>query len=516
MKKTRTLIVMVVILVVLIGAFALSQLIDLGEGTTNESTSRSASDKTALLSLKAEEIKSIAIENEDYSFELLAHVFEPSPTPSPENSNPVTGAPARKSIVEWKLSKPEIEMLDQEKVNALGNALLELSSIENIGKKSLSEAEEFGINDDNPHLLYTLNNGEKIKILLGKPVSSSGKGQYYAYNASTQEVSVVSTPAKRMLSKAGDLMNSQIISLTFNEIKDLKLKREMDSFEIHAINNEVIANEDLVEGENPAFAWTISEPIEWSANSNNLMNFIQEIGNITAVEFIPHHDNISQFGLDKPSFEIELDSLSTGQSKIIFGRNLSNELMYAMLEGSEFVFTVNRSSVSKLGMPAISFLDSFAALANIQDVKNLNLILDGEKVHSEIFHPSQEEKKADESLKNSYLLDGKNADLENEKGKNAFSQFYQAVIGVTLEGFELEAEPNIKDMIYEIEIEKRNGEDDIVASFVPRNETTLYLFREGKYTGLYVNKSEFDGQNSMNSPGIIQSLKALRELIGKQ
>ncbi len=510
MKKTRTLVIMVVVLVVLIGAFALSRLVNFGTGSEEETSQSSVQAATPLLSLNAEEVDKLIVSNSEHRMEIDGNSFVPTPTPIPEGANPVTGAPERPAIQEWTLSSPSLVQLDQQKVNSFANSLMTITSIENIGKKTRDEAEEYGIAHDNPQIQYYMEDGTEHTILLGKELSSTSQGRYYAYNPSTEEVAVVTSVATRILSSPLELLDNSIVNLLHNEITTFSLERIMDDFVIQAENLTPLSREEITE-QSPV-NWQMHEPVTWSANLNNLVNFLSEVGSLSAHTFVAQGENLSTYGLDNPQYILELNS-EAGTKKILFGQNLSDEYIYAMDAETEYIFTVNRSSISRLGMPAVEFFDSFAALVNVQDVGTLTVELGEDKYTSEIFHPTNAEKEEDNSLTPTYTLDGKDANVENENNKNAFSRYYQAVIGVTIAGFDLEAEPSLENPEYRISYTMRNEKEDIIVEYVERSADSLYLFKNGEYTGFYVYKSNFEDTNDLNSPSIRQALNELLEII---
>lgn len=524
MKKTRSLIIMVAVLVAMVGGFALFKLLG-GPGSEEDpaSTSSALQNNEPLVSLKAEELKSIVIKNEQGEMLLqpLLKVSEPETDPT---SLPVTGAadPTAEEEYVWTLLEPQTEGLDASAVTDLGDQLLSLSIVDELGVKTADELKDFGLDKPQAEAVYTLKDGTVKTVVLGNRVTADTGEKYYAMDKDKNRVVLVTSAADRLQTSYFDLLNRDVISLEAEQVKAFSLERKQDSFILKTESKEVNVKDQ--NGEMKVVSqWDMTEPVPWTAAASTVGNFLGEIVQLKAEDFeLYTPEKAKEYGLDDPEYRIALQSDQVNETLLI-GRSISANEAYAMIEGSKYIFSFNRGLLTQVGLPALDFYQSFAALINITTVDRLTFIARDEKINavSEIFNPTAEEiKKAEDKGEErpvpAYSLNGRNADYENKNRDNVFTKYYQAVIGIKIAGFDKTAEVPDKKPSYEVHYRSRNNDPDTDLLFIERDAKTLYLVKNDEYTGFYVNKTDFTSHDSADSPGVIYALELLEKEIKAQ
>lgn len=172
-------------------------------------------------------------------------------------------------------------------------------------------------------------------------------------------------------------------------------------------------------------------------------------------------------------------------------------------------------------MPAIDFYDGFVALESIWTVGGIEADLDGKAFDIEVFSPSTEEKNAakeagEEEPQTIYIVNGRNANIQDQNDRSYFSAFYQRLIGVMARGLDLEADPALEDPQFSFTFIKRDDSEDVLIELEPRTERTWYIFRNGEYTGFYTNYDDLYGYTTRDRMGLMAAVYRLENAIEGQ
>lgn len=523
MKKTRSMIIMAVVLALMLGAFALWKLLGKNaRGTETTGTTQSFQSTEPLVKLKADDIEKIEIDNKSGKL-VLKPVYEkakPAATTAP--ALPVTGAatptPAP-DVLKWVLMEPAAEGLSADDVTAFGNNLLVLSVVRDLGKVPADKLSEYGLDKPEAKAVYYLSSGEKIEVLLGGKASASSTGGYYAMNKNDNRVAFVTSTADRLQQSYLNLLDKNVIAMKSDQIHAFSMKRPQDPFTLSGVSTAKESKGPNGKKTTTLF-WTMTSPVKWEANDMLVTNYLNELTQLKAESFLKYEPSkAKEFGLDKPQYEITLKT-ADAEKTLLIGQSVSDSQAYAMIKGSPYVFKFNRSLLTQTGQSALDFYSVFAALVNISTVDKLTVTLDGKTYVSDIFNPTQDETKAakDKGQKApeiTYTLNGQNANYENENGDNIFTKYYQSVIGVKIAGFDPDAKFAEKDPFCDILYQTRNGDPNVELKFYNRDDKTLYLVKNGVYTGLYVNRTSFNADKNLDSPGIAYALQLMQTEMAK-
>jgi hypothetical protein len=115
--------------------------------------------------------------------------------------------------------------------------------------------------------------------------------------------------------------------------------------------------------------------------------------------------------------------------------------------------------------------------------------MDGKTTHMTIDVYKGEDGKTDTD-KDKFTVNGIDASGKTEDGKQPFRQFYQALIGVSLDEVEVEGKPE-KEAEITINYTLKSG--SMKVEYISKDETYYYVVRNGEYAGILVrkNKGEF-------------------------
>lgn len=529
MKKNRSILIMAVALLVIIAAFAIAMIWQKNKpGDADDTTLVSLEPIEPLAKFERTDVDSIEVRNEDGTFQLKNETVTITPTPAPTETGESETTVAEETEdqgpltkEQWTLAEPELMNADQESIDQIGNSLLTLSIVEDITEQAKDDLETYGLKEPSAEATYTMKDGKTLTVQLGDSLAESDK--YYAYRPDTKRIVVVTSAARPLLQDVKDFGSSLIFPFPdVQKVTQFSLQRKSDGWnvEIEGIPADKTDKETVDPMGNPQVevpnTWMITSPLEREADQTKFPELLQQIISLTVTEHVDLTDEkASEYGLGDPEYVIEVASADEA-IKLEIGKSAGNDTNYARASNHQGIFKITASALSKIGMAPIDFVNGFVALENISTVGSIEAELDGQKIEAEVFSPSPEEKEKDKDIENRYVVNGRNANIVDERDRNYFSNFYQHLIGVMGRGMDLEAKPALKDPQFSFKLIKRDDSEDVQIDVVPRDKTTWYLFRNGEYTGLYTDKDDLYGYMSKDRMGLMASVERLLNAVEHQ
>ena len=539
MKKTRNLIILILVLVLLIAVYALWRINGTDdnrpvEESANTTTTEESNKLDPLIDLSEDEVDAIQIENSEDKLLLNKKVVKVESTKaSTEATKEVKGLPEDekskddqekdKTEINWVLKDPKYSNISQKKTNNLGSDLLRVAISKEIKLDADTNLATYGVKEGNAKVIYKLSNGETKELILGDKAKASNTDQYYAYEPESKRLALISSTAESILSTELDLIETNIFSINTGQVATFLLKRQKDEFDL-IVKGELI---DTIENNNQVnynMKWTIVNPITWKGDTTTINNLMQELLSLNAKEFITYEDDseLVKYGLDNPMYEITIKDTS-GNSKTLMIGDTANANTYAKLKDSDLIFSFNSSAISVIGTNFMNYFDVFANLVNIIDVGELDFITEDAKYESLVYHPSPEEienakDKGYEEPEKIYTLNGRDANVENEQGDNLFTRYYQSLIGMHIAGIDPNPSTsiNVDDSEFTVYYKMRTDAEDCKLDFVKRNEDTYYLLINDEYTGAYVDSANFFSKDKPEQPGVLYALEQLEDEMDAQ
>ncbi len=92
-----------------------------------------------------------------------------------------------------------------------------------------------------------------------------------------------------------------------------------------------------------------------------------------------------------------------------------------------------------LDQKLMDLLNPYLASININAVKALQINDAGEEIKAEIMVPTKEEMTADPEIKESFRVNGWNADITSSGSEHYFKQFYRSLIALQIDGVDRRA-----------------------------------------------------------------------------
>ncbi|HHV96032.1 MAG TPA: DUF4340 domain-containing protein [Clostridiaceae bacterium] len=454
LKLYKNAIILVVVVALLAGVYGVVSYIK-----SKEQTERKTYDK--LIDLSSLDMQELTIEREN---EKLVFVRD-------ENDN------------EWKLKYPENIKYNPSK---LSSAAINFSSVfaDKLIEENATDLSIYGL--DKPVTVTAKMKDGRVESLEIGNLTPTG-GAYYVKKKGENTVYITDTfTIDKVRLTINDIRETTLFNVTNEDFKELAMTRKGQ-----------LVFRAKYEDENEK--WVLTEPIRGNANISAIYPMLDAIIQTQIDKFVEQDpQDLNKYGLDKPSYELEFETVD-GKTRMLLGKeDTENSLIYMMIDGISEVYTISSKPFTFLDKPIEEIVESFAYIVNIWDVERIEVEMDGYKLDLKL--ETDPDKDTD---KDKFYVNGKDASMKDENGKQPFRAYYQALIGVTLDKVEPDAQPVGEAEItftYYLKIEPKV----MKVEFIPKDDRYYYVVRNGEYSGLVVDKRKFD-----QPEGVRESYKKL-------
>lgn len=475
MKLYRNAIILIVVLGLLVGAYFF---INNKKAATPDATADStATAEIKVITVEKDKITSMEFNNENGS--CILKKKDNAWTMEPTSEFPIDSTIAETSATD--LSAIVADKIIEEKATDLAKYGLDKPATIKVGLADGSSKElEIGSSSPTNEGLYVKNKGESKVYLVGSYYESTLKLNRGHFAIKTI-LPVAATTLKTFAYEKNGVMQYKF------KILSEKTKSETDA-------NATVETITGIE---------ILEPMAEEAETSKISPMLEAVVQLTIKDIIDENPtDLAKYGLDKPAYSLEYGDASTTK-KILFGKDVEKgTILYAKFADGKSVFTIDTTPLTFLDVKFADIINTFVYLPNISDVNKIELKLDGKTIVSDITTVK------DDSDKDKFKVDGKDANMENEKGSSMFRAFYQAMIGITMNKYEPDAKPSGTTPEVSIKYYMKPDSKAVTIDLIPKDSNYYYAMKDGVYTNRVILKSKLD-----EAEGIRETYKALQKAI---
>lgn len=462
MKLYRNAIILVVVVGLLVGAyFAINALKKPAEET------EPTYETIRLLDYTSDKIEKLTLINDDGTFVI------------------------QKKDTEWVVVSPADFKADSSKLSSLAiNAASVIA--DKVVEEDAQDLTIYGL-DKPVTIILNLTDGTEKTLLLGDITPT--RGGYYAKLADSSKVYVIGTyTSEALLVGRLKMKDKTLYTLTADDIITISMNRKGSSVFSAQKNAEV--------------DWQLLSPIKGNANLTALSPMLEALTTTTATEYVEENArDLSKYGLTNPAYEFDFATSSASYKLQLGAEKDKGSTRYAKLGSSNDVFVISESSYTFLDKPFKEIIEIFAYIVNIDQVNRIELTMDGKKDEFTIETYKDAEGKTDTD-KDKFTMNGKDASMKDEKDKQPFRNFYQALIGIGLDEIEV-AEVPMGTPEITIKYYLKSAPGTMKVDFVTKDENYYYVYRNDQYTGILVKKNKQD----FGVEGMKASYKTLVEAV---
>lgn len=466
MKLYRNLIILAAVVAVLAaGYFLLSKY-----SKTDGDSDKSGNENIKITDYSSDDIVKITITNEDGVFV------------------------AEKKDDKWTVTSPAGFESNEEKLKDIADELAGITAEEIVNENATQEdLGQYGLHKP-VELAFELKNGEKKTILIGN--ETPVKNGYYAMLKGEPSVYLIDNySAGKLRVTENDLIDNTLFDLAHLDIKTLAMY----------VKGKVLFKAYRVDEAN----WNLTEPIEAAAKFESISTITTAIANTKTYTELIEKDakDLEQYGLANPLYVFEIGTADKTYKLMLGKEKVKDSQIYAMLEGSNKVFTLGSYRFNFVDMPLKEFVDTFVYMPSGMDqVERIIAEIDGRTINCELDIYKDEEGKSD-TEKDRFKVNGKDVTgLKDRGGNQLIRSFYKAVTGVLIDEVEPDAEPGGKPEIT-VTYFLKSEPGSVKIEYIPKGDGYYYIMKNGKYSGLLVSGTK----SEMGLADISESAKDLMD-----
>lgn len=458
MRKTRNLIVLVVVLGLLAGSyfFLANRPQDDEEIPLNEKVTILKFDKNDIVKMELKSIKG----------ELTFHRVEKEVEEEKDGEK----QKVKKSM--WEVEYPYEVELKQMNVDDIAYTFASLSAERVIEEETPEDLSIYGLEDPQAVGKATLKDGTEKILYLGNE-TPTGNTYYLMVEGDPRVYEVWMNHGQHLLYTLADVRDKSLTEINTPELAYYMVdKKDGRPMEIKA--NEKQSEDEARFG---VGAWVMVKPYNelMSVDSNAFEQVLGSINNLAIEEFVEDGvEDLGKYGLEEPSLELIVKD-KENTLHLLFGDEYDEGMIYFKTADSDSVYGMKKSGIEFTDIKAFDLIQKFAFIVNIDDVDKV--VVEGRgKTHTLTL--SRETKKAEnedeeDEVVTTYMANGKEVDEET------FKKVYQSIIGITIDSEtskELEENPEIKTTFYL----NKGPNREIHVNYVPYDNDFYAVFRSGK------------------------------------
>ncbi len=377
---------------------------------------------------------------------------------------------------EWELLYPQGIRYDKSKLNSVA---INFSSVfvEKVIEENAKDLAQYGL--DKPVVISAKMKDGTVETLEVGNLTVTG-GAYYVKKKGSNTVYTTDTyTIDKIKLSENDIKETALFTITADDI--LKISMERDGATVFK-----------AERKDKDSDWGITYPIEGNADASALYAMLDAIVQSTVDEYIEiNPSDLEKYGLAKPKYVMEFETKDEKYRLLIGDEDKETSDIYVMLEGGSEVYKIPSDAYTFLDKPIEEIVEVFAYITNIWDVERVVVEMNGYTVDCTL-----ETDPDKDSEKDKFYVNGKDATMKDENGDQPFRKYYQALIGITLSAVEPDANPTGEPEIT-ITYYRKTEPKVMKVEFIPKDEYYYYVMRNGKYSGIIVEKRKFDEEGGV-------------------
>jgi hypothetical protein len=368
----------------------------------------------------------------------------------------------------WKEKTSGNVKLVQSKIDSL---VYDVSNIkaEQVVEEKAKDLNQYGLETPKSTVNVKLTDGKIKTFYVGDQTPS--KTAYYFKDKDKEAVYTI-------YSSKGETLSSSLENFRDRTLVALK-PEEITSFTIEGKNRERIVVKAKTETTNDQTGalstWDVIEPYKKDGDNQNINEMVlSKLPEITVKDFVEDKpDDLGKYGLSSPSYVIQVTDKNNNSVKLLLGDS-KDDAIYLKVEGSDPVYTVDAKKLEFKDVTAFMLAEKFAYIVNIDKVDKFVINHEGRQSTFEII------RKGD---KTEYKVNGK------EASEDLFKKFYQEVIGLTVDGVnvqKVEGTPAVSYTFYH-----NGGIEDVKMEYVSMDDRNYAVFKNGK-SEFYIKKKKVE------------------------
>ncbi|MDP4092374.1 MAG: DUF4340 domain-containing protein [Bacillota bacterium] len=254
--------------------------------------------------------------------------------------------------------------------------------------------------------------------------------------------------------------------------------------------------------------WTVTDPILTNADSPGIPEVLDSIIQTNIMGIVENSaTDLSKYGLDKPSYTIELGNGSKTATMLFGKEDPQTSLIYIKMSDSNEVYSISSVGITYLDKTLKDVVDKFVVIPNINDLKKLEVTLNGVKLTADIATDPNDKKN------DKFVVNGKDISKATDSHNQVlFRNLYEALISVQVADIVTDSsEKPSGTPVLSVTYHQKDRTDTV--ELIPRDSNYFYIMLNGKFTNeiSYIKNLQNDGLSN----SITDSFKAVQDAVAK-
>jgi hypothetical protein len=367
----------------------------------------------------------------------------------------------------WKAVEPVNLKFDISRINGILFAVSNLD-MEDVIDKQPSDLKQYGLTNPASIDIKTKDNAE-YKLEIGN-VTPYGDGYYVKKKNESAVYKANYGLCSEFMREKLDFRDRRLFDMPIEDYTDVTIKKK-DKVVLDINKNGAV--------------WNITEPVYGNSDLNGIEPVISMLSYLCVNDYVEDDSkDFGKYGLNNPSYAISIRTDKV--EKTLFLGNLieGKEAMYAKLSDSNDVFELLSKDLYLMDNP-VKELSIYAFAEPFGNVSGIKLEMDNKITDIEI------DTDKSNGLKK-YYVNGRFLNMTDSGINSLFMRFYQTLNGIGMAETDMEYKSGKNpEITLTYELNSKASTEKI--EFVPKNDTSYYVIRNGKYTGMLVFRSTFEG-----------------------
>lgn len=437
MKLYRNLIILLMVIAALVGAFIGVQKLSSGDDLP-QTTETPQTEAITIYEVDSDNIVKVGVKTADEEYSVM------------------------KNGEKWELSNGSGLRINDSKIQSLVYSCSAISASK-IMSENPEDVAAYGLDEPSSVVDIYLEDGSVKTVLVGSTTLDKASG--YIKLADSSAIYLKSMYGINSLTpEYKSFINTALITVDTSDLSSLThvyiSKTENTPVKLEYTN--------LGTESEPKRVWKMIAPVYADLNGQVLAEYVlTPLAEFSAIDVAEAHvTDRSVFGLDKPYAKFSIGY--NGETiELIFGDKY-DDYRFVMVKGYDTVYTLKDSDTSFLDVPYQNLMSQLIHVEYIDEVSKIEVSGPDIDITMEI-------------SENTYKINGKKIE------KRAFSKAYQAVIGISLDSVDLSAVP---DSAYDATIKYTKNDGNVVTvGFISVSDRNYRAVVDGKGNSITAKKN---------------------------
>ncbi len=441
MRKLRSIIILVVVLGLLVGAYV--YIINRPEDETLDS----GDEKVEISKAKKDDIVKMVLESEDGTL-----TFE-------------------KKDEEWIVDYPHPVVLKQMSVDDIAYSFASLYA-EKIVEEAPEDLSIYGLDKPKVTAKAFFKDGTEKVLFLGNK-TPAGNTYYLMAEGDPKVYAVWMNHGEHFSYKLSDVRDKSLGEIKIEELTYLKIAHK----DKPAIEVKINDKQSEDEAQFGLGLWQMTQPYNepMGIASDNFQKLLEAIPSLAISGFVEDDpQDLAKYGLDEPLVELVVKD-KENTLHLYFGTDSDEKNVYFKTADLKAVYTMEKEKIEFLNTKPFEIVEKFAYIVNIDNVDKIIVEGQGKSHTLTLTRETKKAEKEDEEdeVITTYKVDG------NEVEEKPFKKYYQSLIGLLVDAEnkkELEENPEVKTTFFL----NKGSRREVHINYVNYDNDFYAVFRSGK------------------------------------